>query len=117
MKRILIIEDNKELAELIKRWCEGQYEAKIAESEWAVTLQNERPDLVITNYERGCGDRTAIIELSKKIRPACKVLVITGWPDTTELENEVRNEGADSVLFKPFNLNELSVAVKKLLLQ
>lgn len=116
MKKILILETNQEVAILIKRWCEGQYEAKIAGNEWATTLQIERPDLVITNYMRNGDDGIAVTEITKKIIPECKVLMITGSTDTW-LENAVRQAGADGFLRKPFLLNELSVTIKKLLPQ
>lgn len=114
MKKILIIEDNQEIAQLIQLWFEEGYGMEIAGNDWKKSLRNTEPDIVIINYIRsGCSGVEAVRDI-KNMLPTTKVVVITGWSDPS-IKEDLTRAGADRLIFKPFELEELSRVVSTLL--
>lgn len=114
MKKNLIIEENQGIAQLIQRWFEEGYVVEIAGNDWKKSLRNTGPDIAIINYLRSdCSGVEAVRDI-KNTLPTTKVVVITGWPDPS-IEKDLTRAGADRLLFKPFELEELSRVVNTLL--
>lgn len=119
-KRILVVEDNKEIRELLKEflskegyeiYCSGD---SLEALEW--THKNRLPNLVITELilPRLEGRGMNGLELTTRFKnwaPHIPVIITTG---RTDLISE--NNPANMVLQKPFSiLNELIPEIKKLI--
>ncbi|WP_337845668.1 response regulator transcription factor [Thermus sp.] len=117
MAKILLVEDDAQVGELVKRFLEKEgLEAVWARSgrEAFGALEGFRPDLVI--LDRGLPDMEGL-EVLKALRdldPLLPVLLLTGRADE-DSRVEGLLEGADDYLGKPFSLRELLARIKALL--
>ncbi|GAA6734331.1 response regulator transcription factor [Thermus oshimai] len=117
MARILLVEDDAQVGELVKRFLEKEgLEVVWARSgrEAFHALEGFRPDLVV--LDRGLPDMEGL-EVLKGLRdldPLLPVLLLTGRTDE-ESRVEGLLEGADDYLGKPFSLRELLARIKALL--
>ncbi|HUH51945.1 MAG TPA: response regulator transcription factor [Flavobacterium sp.] len=115
--RVLIIEDDQRVAELIKRGLEEQgFDTELAFdglSGKKLVFQNEY-DLIITDVILPKIDG---IDLCKEIRqsfPDIPILMLTAL-GTTDDKVEGFDAGADDYLVKPFEIRELLVRIRALL--
>ncbi len=115
--RVLIIEDDKRVAELIKRGLEEQgFETELAFdglSGKKLAFQNDY-DLIITDVILPKIDG---IDLCKEIRqrlPDIPIIMLTAL-GTTDDKVEGFDAGADDYLVKPFEIRELLVRIRALL--
>jgi DNA-binding NtrC family response regulator len=69
-------------------------------------LESKHFDLMITELMMEGMDGIALIKESKKICPATRVLLMTGYYDPKLLRRAVQHE-ADDFLLKPFSIKEL----------
>lgn len=115
---ILIVEDNQDIAYYMGMHLEG-YRLLYARGgeEGFVKAQETMPDLIITDIMMP-GDVNGL-ELCRRIRKSdllshIPVIIVTA--KTTEADRlEGLNAGADAYLVKPFNNEELTVRVRKLM--
>jgi putative nucleotidyltransferase with HDIG domain len=115
--RILVVEDDKPVARLVKQGLESdQYAVDVAyDGEHAQSLLDEADfDLVILDLVL---PRVAGYEVLNHIhaqKPSLPVLIISGWAD---VEDRVKglDLGASDYLAKPFSFSELSARVRALL--
>ncbi|MFN3179685.1 MAG: response regulator transcription factor [Thermus sp.] len=118
MARILLVEDDPQVGELVKRFLEKEG----LRVDWARTgrealnqaWNKARPDLVV--LDRGLPDLEGL-EVLKALRdldPMLPVLLLTGKADE-DSRVEGLLEGADDYLGKPFSLKELLARIKALL--
>lgn len=120
IQRILIVEDNRDVAYYIGSSLQGNYEIDYANNGRVGLDKAEHlvPHLIITDLMMPEMDG---IELCKRIRQSeitshIPIIVITA--KATEKERVVGIEaGADAYLFKPFNADELNARVRNLLEQ
>jgi DNA-binding NtrC family response regulator len=69
-------------------------------------MESKHFDLMITDLMMGEMDGIALMKESKKISPATRVLLMTGYYDPALLHQAVQHE-ADDFLLKPFSIKEL----------
>lgn len=112
-KKILIVDDYKDLREMILNQLESSYDVSCAENgaEALKVLRLKKFDLVVTDFNMPLMDG---LELSKKVKeewPELPLIMMTGRPA------EVRLEGTNilRLLVKPFSIESLVREVNKIL--
>ncbi len=120
MARILVIDDEKEICEMLSEKLESAgYEAEVAPNgKVGLTLQSKKPfDLVITDIFMPEKEGIETIRELRRDYPAVRIIAISGGyrygPE--ELLEAARMLGADRTFAKPFKLNDLQEAIKELL--
>jgi DNA-binding response OmpR family regulator len=120
MPRILVIDDDVKLRELIRRFLErAGYEVLIAENgDDALEMQRQTPaDLIITDiFLPGKEGTEIIMDLSLEF-PQAKVIAISGGGNVADIDflQLAQNLGALKTFQKPFKQEELLAAVEELL--
>jgi DNA-binding response OmpR family regulator len=115
--RILLVEDEKPVARLVKRGLESdQYAVDVAyDGEQAQTLVDEADfDLVVLDLALPKADGFEVLNHLRTQKPSLPVLIMSGW---AEVEDRMKglDFGACNYLAKPFSLSELLASVRALL--
>ncbi len=118
-ERVLLVEDERPLLEMIQRMLEGLgYGVTSAEDgDAALAIFQSQPDgfdLVLTDMTmpRMTGDRLAL-EI-QSVRPDVPILICTGYSDKIDKKRS-RELGLSGFLLKPIFRNDLAVAVRNAL--
>ena len=120
MARILVIDDDVRLRELLRRFLErAGYEVVVAENgRVALKIQRQTPaDVIITDIFMPEKEGTEIImDLSLEF-PKAKVIAISGGGNVKNIDflQLAKNLGALKTFQKPFKQKELLAAVEELL--
>ena len=120
MKRILIVDDESSIIEIISEILEGSdYEISTANNGLAAfALFKENPfDLLITDIAMPEMDGVQLIEASLALLPSLKAIVMTGYAHNYDLE-ELRAKsslGHIQIFEKPLNLMEILSAANIML--
>ncbi|MGC8903825.1 response regulator transcription factor [Thermus sp.] len=118
MGRILLVEDDPQVGELVKRFLEKEgfqvRWARLGREALDRVFEEARPDLVV--LDRGLPDLEGleVLRALRELDPLLPVLLLTGRADE-ESRVEGLLEGADDYLGKPFSLRELLARIKALL--
>jgi DNA-binding response OmpR family regulator len=115
--RLLVVEDNERLAELMARLLsENRFTADVVstveEARAAVDLVDY--DLILLDLSLPDGDGREILRSLRRGGHAARILVITARAEVVERVAAL-NEGADDYLVKPFSLDELLARIRALL--
>lgn len=120
MARILVIEDVPSVMFSLRMVLEGQGHKVATASNGAEglgRLNREEFDVVVTDIWMPGKDGTAVIREGRTAAPKARFLAITGGsPNGTTGTDHLRQEdfGADRILFKPFERQELIGAINAL---
>jgi DNA-binding response OmpR family regulator len=112
--RILIVEDETNLASVIERGLKGQgYQAFIAESgEDALLLVRTEPvDLVLLDIGLPDRDGHAVLADLRRLRRDLPVIMVTARDDIPSKIGAL-DQGADDYITKPFNFDELLARIR-----
>jgi two-component system response regulator PilR (NtrC family) len=115
--RILIVEDEKSMREVLKILLEGErYEVVSASDglEGLSYLTNDIFDLVITDIKMPKVGGFDVLKKTKEISPDTIVIMITAF-GTTEAAIEAMKSGAYDYINKPFKIDEIRLIVEKAL--
>jgi two-component system response regulator PilR (NtrC family) len=115
--RILIVEDERSMREVLKILLEGErYEVVSASDglEGLSYLANDIFDLVITDIKMPKLDGFELLKKTKEISPDTIVIMITAF-GTTEAAIEAMKSGAYDYINKPFKIDEIRLIVEKAL--
>ncbi len=121
MHRILVIEDNRDVRELMRAVLEGAgYIVEVAsDGDSGIEAQYLQPaDIVITDIFMPNRDGLETVERLRAEYPDVKVLVVSGggWRGhASDYLSTAREIGANAVLAKPFGADALLDAVRGLL--
>ena len=124
MKKILIVDDEQEVASLIKETLDEEegYETKMTFSSTQAKeiLKEDHFDLVITDMIMPEMNGIELTEHIFSNYPKTKVLACSGGGDSGKLVagmalDQALEEGADNALLKPFTPEELMAKVKNLI--
>ncbi len=120
MARILVIDDDVKLRELIRRFLEAAgHEVLIAENgNVALEIQRQTPaDLIITDIFMPEKEGTEIIMDINVEFPKTKIIAMSGGGNVADIDflQLAENLGALKTFQKPFKQEELLAAVKELL--
>lgn len=115
--KILVIEDEKNLREILKILLEGEnYEVSAAGdgTEGLGWLNRDIFDLIITDIRMPGSDGFQILRKAQEISPETLVIMITAF-GTTESAIEALKLGAYDYIHKPFKMDEIRLVVKNAL--
>ncbi len=117
MLKIALVDDSVILRSAIKNVLESSgfevaFEAG-GSAELFANLEEKETNLVLLDIFFPTENGLDILAKLKKHRPQIKVLIVTGLRQDTILE-EAQRLGADGVLYKPFDTDELLSAIHRL---
>jgi CheY-like chemotaxis protein len=117
--KILLIDDNKATLSGIESYLTGKYRIITAHDGLAgmnaFVAGREGIDLIITDLVMPVINGVTLIAVIKKSAPKLPIIAITGWcPHPDGLGTDAK---ADLVLDKPFEMEDLDQAIKRLLAQ
>jgi CheY-like chemotaxis protein len=113
-RRILVVEDNKSVQDILSVILRTMgFEVALAKNGLeAFTLFVESSfDLVLTDLQMPMMDGSRLARLIKEMSPETPVILLTGADMATVKEKAVSGR-VDSVMFKPFKLDDLQDAVQ-----
>jgi two-component system response regulator PilR (NtrC family) len=113
--RILIIEDEKSMREVLRILLEEEgYEITSASNglEGIEYLRNDIFDLVITDIKMPKADGFEVLNRVKELSPSTIVIMITAF-GTTESTIEAMKRGAYDYIHKPFKIDEIRLIIQK----
>lgn len=114
---ILIIEDHQVLAKNIMTYLKRRgYDAMIAPTgELGLSqLASFEPDVILLDYHLPEANGLQILTEIRKRRPGVKIVILTGHGNV-EIAVQAMKAGADDYLSKPVALDELQIAIEKVL--
>jgi DNA-binding response OmpR family regulator len=115
-KRILVIEDDREMRSLLQDFLEEEgYAVGCVEdgSEAFRKLAKENSDLIITDIRMPGLSGLDILPGLKQIRPGSPVIAITAF-GSEEIHRRVMESGADAYLEKPLQLDQLRTLIQEM---
>lgn len=115
--KILIVEDEKSMREVLKILLEGEnHEVTTASDgiEGLACIEKDIFDLVITDMKMPKSDGFQVLKKIKEISPDTIVIMITAF-GTKDSAVEAMKLGAYDYIHKPFNIDEIRLIVRKAL--
>src|SRR5207244_820094 len=116
-KRILVCDDDKAIAEMIKIMLENEgYEVRLMSSGKAIKKKvlEYQPQLILIDiWMPGIGGKEAIGLLKKDPETKNIPLFIISALHESEINQIVKKVGADGCLPKPFNISDLLAIIEK----
>lgn len=109
MKRLLIVDDEPELLEILKEHFQGRYEVDTAGS-GAAALERfvqQRPDVVFLDVNMPGISGVEVLKLFKQSDASIPIIVVTANAEIPVAE-ECLKQGAFSYVPKPFNLTYMN---------
>jgi two-component system response regulator PilR (NtrC family) len=113
--KILIVEDEKSMREVLKILLEGEgHEVTTASDglEGISLIEKDIFDLIITDMKMPKADGFEVLKRIKEISPDTIVIMITAFGNT-ETAIEAMKMGAYDYITKPFNIEEIRLIVRK----
>lgn len=117
MSKILVVDDDEQMREDISEMLsrEGYTVTHVGSGEEALEkIKEEHFDVILTDLIMPGIDGMEVLRQSKRIKPAVRVIMITGF-GTIENAVEAMKEGASDYVSKPFKINEVQATVKRAL--
>ncbi|HXK08021.1 MAG TPA: sigma-54 dependent transcriptional regulator [Vicinamibacteria bacterium] len=114
MKRILIVDDEQSMRELLAILLKKEgFEVATAGSraEAAAALAGPAVDMVLTDVRLPDGDGLEILRHVKAASPETVVIVMTAF-GTTETAVAARKLGAEAYVLKPFDVDEVRIVIR-----
>ena len=113
-RRLLVVEDNKSVQDILSVILRSMgFEVALAKNGFeAFTLFVESSfDVVLTDLQMPIMDGSRLAHLIKEISPQTRVILLTG-ADMATVQEKVESGLLDSVMFKPFKIDDLQNAVQ-----
>lgn len=117
MERILIVEDKKSMAQMLRTTLESEgYECLVAFNgkEALRIISHEQPDLIITDLKLPDTDGLAILKELRQQNQDTPVIIMTAF-GTIEIAVEAIKEGAFDFVPKPFDMDHLLLIIRRAL--
>jgi len=112
---VLIVDDDKELRETLREVLSDEAaEVEIASNgkEAIEELRKRSYDVVVTDIKMPEMDGIQLLDKIKKLSPQTYVIIITGYA-SLETAIEAIRKGAYDYITKPFHLEEIKIAIKR----
>lgn len=118
MKTIIVVDDSAVLRTTIENALESAGYEVLATADGSPALfkvlnEGKVPDAILLDMFFPDESGLDILRALKEKYPKIKVLVITGM-NKQSLNKEIIESGARDILYKPFDMEDLSLALKKL---
>jgi PAS domain S-box-containing protein len=116
-ERILVVDDQGEIIDLLEDVLGGAGYTVVKASggnEALARLEAEPFDLLITDLGMPGMSGWEVVHEARRIRPGIRTLLLTGWAATLDPE-EIRRNGVDQTLKKPFEMDEILRMVRDIL--
>jgi DNA-binding NtrC family response regulator len=113
--KILIVDDNAELRELLKAVLSDDYSVTEADSGAALqkSFSQDAPDVVLLDLKLPDANGLDLLPQIKKTWPGTEVVVLTGESATFEAAVEATKRGAYHFINKPFDTQHLLVTIER----
>jgi DNA-binding response OmpR family regulator len=118
MKKILIIEDDLLISSLVEfRLKKDGFETVLVRDGNAGihAINTQNPDLIITDVMIPFKNGIEIIHYARKEKPNIPIIVLSSLGEEEAIVLEAFSLGVSDFIPKPFNPNELSIRVKRIL--
>ena len=105
MKRVLIVDDEPELTDVVREYLQDRYEVEVAHSGTAALLaaQRHRPDVVFLDINMPGPSGVEVLKLLRRADPTIPVIMVTVNTEVAVVQ-ECLQEGAFAYVPKPFDL-------------
>ncbi len=114
---ILVVDDEEDIRSLVADiLADSGYRVEVAEggARAVERVKSDLYDLVVTDLGMPTVSGWDVARETKAHQPEARLLLLTGWGATLDAE-EVERHAIDRILKKPFDMNELLLAVQELL--
>jgi DNA-binding NtrC family response regulator len=114
---VMVVDDDPAVLETMELAlsCQGHQVVTAQSGRAAIeTARSMDVDLVLTDFRMGDMDGLETMRAIKAIKPATRVMIITGFA-SAEMEEELKRSGAVAIVAKPFGLDDLYAAVRRAL--
>lgn len=115
--RILVVEDEKHMREILKMLLESEGHSVIATENGTngiKALEKEIYDIVITDIKMPGADGFSVLKRARELSPEALVIMITAF-GTMENAIDAMKMGAYDYIHKPFKIDEIRLIVEKAL--
>jgi DNA-binding response OmpR family regulator len=116
MTKILVVEDDKEVAESLARFLASrEYESMCAfdSDEALASIKKNKPAIILLDIQLpGSMDGIGVLRETKAMDPNTKVIMMTGYVGEEE-EDECKKLGADDYMIKPIDFMKMITLIKK----
>jgi DNA-binding response OmpR family regulator len=117
-QRILVVDDEPQIREMLSMYFSRHgYDAATA-GDSATTLQlvkDTAVDVVVLDISLADEDGLKLLEQLKKTQPGLRVIMLTGMGFVEDLLQEAQQKGADGYVSKVLPLDELLLAIQRIL--
>ncbi len=117
-QRILVVDDEPQIREMLSMYFSRHgYEAATAgDSATTLRIVKESPvDVVVLDISLADEDGLKLLEQLKKCQPGLRVIMLTGMGFVEDLLQEAQQKGADGYVSKVLPLDELLLAIQRIL--
>jgi CheY-like chemotaxis protein len=105
MKRVLIVDDEPELAEVVREYLQDQYEVEIASDGAAAlaSVRHTRPDVVFLDINMPGPSGIEVLSQLRRVDPTLPVIMVTVNTEVAVVQQCLQG-GAFAYVPKPFDL-------------
>ncbi|HTO11431.1 MAG TPA: response regulator [Candidatus Binatia bacterium] len=108
MKRLLIVDDNSVVQDVLKEFFKERYQVQLAPnaSQALSFIVRQAPDLVLLDVKMPGLDGLSLLKSLRETGVNVPIFLMTGY-DSLQVAQEALNSGANAYLPKPFDLMHL----------
>jgi CheY-like chemotaxis protein len=112
MKRLLIVDDNGVVQDILRQFFEGRYTIQVASNaaQALSLIMRQAPDAVILDIKMPGLDGLSLLKSLRQTGVAVPIFVMTGY-DSPQVAQDALGSGATGYLPKPFDLLHLDRVV------
>jgi two-component system response regulator (stage 0 sporulation protein F) len=108
MKRILIVDDNTVVQDILRQFFEPRYKVQMANnaSQALASIIKSAPDVCLLDVKMPGLDGVSLLKSLREMGVSVPIFVMTGY-DSLQVAQDALNSGANGYLPKPFDLMHL----------
>ena len=112
-RRILVVDDEDPILEVITRGLKGDYEVDTAQDgvEALDKLQQSKYNILLTDIVMPNMDGLTLLKEARELDPFIQVIVMTGYA-SVEITLECLENGANEYVLKPFDIMDVKKLIK-----